>query len=403
MKIAFVSFEYPPDTAVGGIATYVHQAAEMLCQRGHQVEVFASSPTRTETTTEAGITVHRLQEVSRDAFPQKIGPVFAQRHQEVQFDVLEGPEYNADAIECVRLVPDIPLVVKLHTPGIVIIRTGDLGMRETMSAMRRFRLFLRPLRRGRKALYDASKDIEKRGTLLADEIAAPCHSIADKVKALWRLNDQPISCFPYPYIPSPQLLEIPLDTHWNRVTYIGRIEARKGALDLAKAIPLILAKHPDTRFRFVGKSDSHYLPEVQKALGVHQASAEFTGAVPMTQLPTILGETDLCVYPSLWENFPNVCLEAMAAGRGVIGSSSGGMAEMLEGGNVGRLVEPRAPKQIAAAVIELLDNPTLRIQLGGAARQRVLEIYNRDVVGALQEACYQRAIEARRKAGPRRF
>ncbi len=43
MKIAFVFYEYPPDTADGGIATYLRQAARMLCARGHQVEVFAGA------------------------------------------------------------------------------------------------------------------------------------------------------------------------------------------------------------------------------------------------------------------------------------------------------------------------------------------------------------------------
>ena len=47
MRIAFISYEYPPDTAAGGIATYARQAAHMLRDRGHAVEVFAASPHRT--------------------------------------------------------------------------------------------------------------------------------------------------------------------------------------------------------------------------------------------------------------------------------------------------------------------------------------------------------------------
>lgn len=403
MKIALVSYEYPPDTAFGGIATYVQQAALMLCRRGHHVEVFTSSPMRSETAEVDGITVHRIQESSREVFPQRIGAVFHNRHRHVQFDVLEGPEYGADARECVRVVPDIPLVIKLHTPSVLIYRIGEQGIRVTMSARQRFRRSLRPLRRGRDALYDPARDDERRHALCADEIAAPSRAIADKVKALWRLQDQHISCFPIPYIPSDDLLSIPLDTRHNRVSFTGRIEARKGALDLAKAVPLVLAKHPNTRFRFVGKPEPEYLSAVQVALGIHQASVEFTGAVPLDQLPAVLAETDLCVYPSLWESFGIVCLEAMAAGRGVIGSSSGGMAELLDGGKVGRLIPPRSPKRIAAAVIELLDNPKLRMQLGQAARQRVLDVYNQDVVGALQEASYERAIEHRKRAKHRTF
>jgi glycogen synthase len=57
MKIAFISYEYPPDTSYGGIATYVKQASQLLCQRGHHVEVFAASPDRCGTEVEEGILV----------------------------------------------------------------------------------------------------------------------------------------------------------------------------------------------------------------------------------------------------------------------------------------------------------------------------------------------------------
>jgi glycogen synthase len=55
MKIAFISYEYPPDTAVGGIATYVYHAAKMMNERGHNVEVFAASGKRSCSEVENGI------------------------------------------------------------------------------------------------------------------------------------------------------------------------------------------------------------------------------------------------------------------------------------------------------------------------------------------------------------
>ena len=68
MRIAFVSYEYPPDTAYGGIATYVYQAAKMLRERGHQVEVFAASPNRAGTETENGFLVHRTNVKEQQKF-----------------------------------------------------------------------------------------------------------------------------------------------------------------------------------------------------------------------------------------------------------------------------------------------------------------------------------------------
>src|SRR5262245_58881126 len=103
MKIAFITYEYPPDTAYGGIATYVNQAATMLRRRGHQVEVFTSSPYRSGRECEDGVMVHRVRVTEQRDFSKPVGEVFAERHAEIEFDVLEGPEFYADAREAVRL------------------------------------------------------------------------------------------------------------------------------------------------------------------------------------------------------------------------------------------------------------------------------------------------------------
>ena len=126
MKIAFISYEYPPDTSFGGIATYVHQAARMLHKRGHQVEIFAGSPTRSYSDTDEGIRTHRIKTETHLSFADLVGPVFAGRHKTIQFDVLEGPDYLADAREAIRLVPDIPFVLKLHTPSLTVYQISHL-------------------------------------------------------------------------------------------------------------------------------------------------------------------------------------------------------------------------------------------------------------------------------------
>jgi glycosyltransferase involved in cell wall biosynthesis len=90
----------------------------------------------------------------------------------------------------------------------------------------------------------------------------------------------------------------------------------------------------------------------------------------------------------------------MAAGRGIVGSDAGGIAEMLENGNSGRTIVPRK-RAIAAAVTELLLDPELRMRFGRAARERLNHAYSGGRVGELQEASYARAIERRRALGPR--
>ena len=76
MRIAFISYEYPPDTAVGGISTYVEQAARLMVARGHNVEVFSASLRKDGVSEEKGIVVHRICEKNRETFGQRIALVF---------------------------------------------------------------------------------------------------------------------------------------------------------------------------------------------------------------------------------------------------------------------------------------------------------------------------------------
>lgn len=408
MKIAFISYEYPPDTAVGGIGTYVYQAAQMLHQRGHHVEVFTGSGLRSISETYGNLTIHRVQ-TTRQEFSHAIAPIFAQRHQFVDFDVVEAPEVGAEIQEVIRLAPDIALVIKLHTPTFLIREINQIKPTVAM----RTRWALGALRRGQNPkpypvyTYNPDTDLERFYTLQADQITTPSIDLGHRLLDVWHLPSDRLHHVPNPYVPTPEVLQIPLDTQTQTVTFIGRLEMRKGVLDLARAIPDILKRHPNTRFRFVGASWSSPEPAldmqryIERMLRPYLNAIEFMGAIPLHQIHEALAQTDICVLPSIWENFPNVCLEAMAAGRGVVGSAAGGMVEMLDGPNAGRLVPPRHPYGIVQAVSELIRYPDRRIELGRKARDRVLHNYSPQQLAPLQEDVYRQAIVRRKLLGSR--
>lgn len=196
--------------------------------------------------------VHRIKhEIHKVDFAQPIVQMFADRHRKIGFDVLEGPDYDADSRLAVQLVPDIPLVVKLHTPWAILNQFKKPSLEEVVR--KKISLY----RRG----INPWVDMERAHALTADEIAAPSQSIGSKLIKLWRLNPQKVNVFPLPYIPSPESLNIPVNTLTNTVSFIGRLEIRKGVMDLALAIPLILAKHPQTKFRFVGATSGTLNPQ----------------------------------------------------------------------------------------------------------------------------------------------
>jgi len=266
------------------------------------------------------------------------------------------------------------------------------------------RSFIASLRRRELPPWHPHHGLERAGALAADEVVAPCRSILDEVSRSWGLDPQRVSHVPCPYIPNAALLEIDPATHTNVVSFVGRLETRKGVIDLARAIPQVLRSHPAARFRFIGRSVElspglEMVDHLRSMLAGYNDSVEFPSPVPLEQVPTVMAQTDICVFPSLWENFPNVCLEAMSAARGIVGSSAGGMSEILNFGKAGLLVEPCRPQLLAEAIIELLNRPQRRIDLGRAARARVLSEYSAFTIGRLQEESYARAIAHRRSRG----
>jgi glycosyltransferase involved in cell wall biosynthesis len=129
----------------------------------------------------------------------------------------------------------------------------------------------------------------------------------------------------------------------------------------------------------------------------HMDRLEFTGRVPLQSVSKYLASTDICVFPSRWESFGFVVLEAMAAGRAIVCTGNGGMAELVDRGQYGLLVPPKSPRDIAAQVNRLLDNPKLRHELGHKARHQGLRRFTSSSVIPLQIQSYERAIARRQQ------
>lgn len=382
----------------------------MLLERGHHVEVFAGSRDRAGTFVEDGLTQHRVIERSHRRFSAAVAPVFAARHREVVFDVVEGPDYGADAAQIVSEFPELAFLLRLHAPSGVIL---DLNYRES-NFWRSVSLAFRSLFHGRPPTWRVPHEywrksrslrrydrLEGAQSKVADVVASPSEALGEKLVKRWRFDGDRLMVLPNAFRPGPELLSIEIDGHLKSVVFIGRLMRGKGVLEVAAAIPDILEAHPGTTFRFVGPTDESpqkgvdmrtYLEELLRPFG---DSVVFTGPVPMARIPEELANSDVVVLPSRWENFPYACLEAMAAGRGIVASRSGGMREQLDEGLVGELVDPGDPTQLVTAVGKLLGDPQRRMRLGAAARERVLARYSYEALGELYEEAYRLAISRR--------
>ena len=397
LKIAFVSYEYPPDTAFGGIGTYVYQVSKLLASRGHTVEVFSASHTRTVTETIDGLIVNRLLCNDREVFRDAIVALFAERNQLGAFDVLESPEYYADGLRIKEQFPTIPLVVKLHTPFFLTKQLNYTYLpfidkaKFMLSGLIKKREWLNPFWK----YNDVDSDVEYKIAHLANQIHTPSVSLGDIVSSVWKIPRNEILNIPYPYSTNENLLNLKgsIADGFISVTFIGRLEVRKGIVELCKAIPLVLKECPDVLFKFIGHSGHPPNKRITSKEFIEKKLAKFKSTIQFKQyalaeMPLAYQETDICIFPSLWENFPNVCLEAMSAGKAIVASKEGGMKDMLESPEAGVLVDPLNHLEMANAIIALVKDKEKRGRLGKIARASVLAKYNTTVIGELMEDWY---------------
>ena len=111
----------------------------------------------------------------------------------------------------------------------------------------------------------------------------------------------------------------------------------------------------------------------------------------------LLDALDVFVFPSLMEGLGVALLEAMACGLPVVASRVGGIVESVEDNRSGCLLPPRDPASIAKAIAALENDPARRLQLGNAAKIRVVENFSMDAMTTrtidLYQACLKRRVQ----------
>lgn len=111
----------------------------------------------------------------------------------------------------------------------------------------------------------------------------------------------------------------------------------------------------------------------------------FTGAISRDEVNEIMGKSEICIVPSLWENYPMVVLEAMAAGCAIAAAKRGGIPEIITDNQNGLLFNPNAPKDIFRAVNSLLIDEPYRLQLANAGRIRVQQLNSKELHCSITE------------------
>lgn len=164
------------------------------------------------------------------------------------------------------------------------------------------------------------------------------------------------------------------------VVYLGNLIPLKGVDDLLRAAPLVLARHPGTRFTFAGawRSDEFrgWAEGFAKDRGL--AGVRFAGPVDRAAKTALLREADLFVFPSTREGHPWVIVEALAAGLPIVSCDAGCIRESVLDGRNGRLVPMRDPETLARTINELLDDPERLGSMAAESRRHYLTRFTRN-------------------------
>jgi glycosyltransferase involved in cell wall biosynthesis len=378
MNIAILSYEYPPETGFGGIGTYSYYHARALVKLGHNVHVFAGSTRPGAFHSEhEGVRVtrvkiegrlHGLLKPARAAecwwFHNRVETAYAQYiavrraldHE--TFDIVEAPECGGDAA-AVSVLLRVPVAVRFHSPARLIMDTYPTPKldRELTAAVERVAISRARVRTA-CSQYVADQVADRMG------VARPVHVIPNGIDLELFDRDEAGDVRSRFGLPSDGLT----------VLFANRLEERKGIHLVGDIAVRVMRRYPHVHFVLAGRDLFGYVAGTVIPRIRNEGLADrfhVLGALDLADVRALLKRSDIFLLPSLWENCPYSCIEAMAAGRPIVASDCGGMPELIADGANGLLARSGDSDSFAQALEELIEANGLRERLGAAARRTV--------------------------------
>ncbi len=179
----------------------------------------------------------------------------------------------------------------------------------------------------------------------------------------------------------------------SRLLCVGRLVPVKGIETLLQAFAVALREQPDLTLDIAGDGPLRgELESLAADLGLGH-SVRFLGRVDGASAK--MEQAAAVVIPSLGEGFGMVALEAAERGRPVIASAVGGLPEIVDDGRTGALVPRGDVPALAAAMVDLVRDPSRAAAFGRAARERALAEFSLARCADRTDALYREALERR--------
>jgi glycosyltransferase involved in cell wall biosynthesis len=188
----------------------------------------------------------------------------------------------------------------------------------------------------------------------------------------------------------------------NMVLFLGRLVWVKGIDKLIAAMPQVLQKVPNAKLVIVGLGDmQEYLERLVQNLKLQDAVKFRFEFIPEEERIAHYAACDVAVFPSVYEPFGIVAIEAMSMEKPVVVGASGisGMREIVVPGGqeqCGFHVNPNDPTDIAWGIINSVQDPQRKLQLGQNGRKRVLQEFTWDIIAKRTLQFYNELLESKK-------
>ncbi len=390
MRIALVNSEY---CGPGGIGAYTRNLSKALTKQGHSVFILS-----------------KLDEDQRNpASPVTVLPV---RRRPAKNRVLRGLGYRffweinlhleyaggvAEALEAlfranridIAEVPDFygeawalgikhPYVCRLHTPWTLVRQWNSHPARQADRWIAR---------------------MEKKTTRKAAGVSSPSAALLGQIPRSWMPQNAPHAVIPYP-LADPTARTGSVKTFPTELLFLGRLERRKGFDWICRVLPEVLREFAGAGAGAViaGAATQEARPWLEqlaqelRSRGLEER-CRILGAVDEARASELMARADIVMVPSRFDNFPNVILEAMAAGRCVVACRAGGIPEMVEDNVSALLFAPEAGHEgLRRCLRQALMGGELRQRLGRAGRKAATRRYSPDVIAQQTVSFYQEVL-----------
>jgi glycogen(starch) synthase len=409
LRICFFVWEYPPKL-VGGLGTYAEYITREFVEMGHDVTVFTLNPGNLKTREiMKGVEVHRpLIADASNVFPmfvtedlKKWGANIRLFNDIFIYNILsatkfvnglikkEGYKFDVVAVHdwlssiagiIIKNETEIPVVFHVHSTEFG--RSGGQGS-------------------------EVVSHFESATAQLADRIITVSHAMredltrhgwpAEKISVVWNGVD-PKRYNPTNY--SPEDIKQIRDKYdikddESMLFFLGRLTWVKGVRNLIQAMPTILKDYPKTKLVILGKGEEQKdIAETANRLGIKDNVVCRFEFIPEEERILHYAAADVCVFPSVYEPFGIVSLEAMAMAKPVVVGAHGvvGFREQVinSGPNQNGIhVNGENPEDIAWGIKEALKDPELAKKWGANGRKRVLQYFTWEQVAEQTHQIYQ--------------